>query len=132
MSKTGSVFYSVLTETPQTVEEIAHRLLDIFVGVTASEIEDDVIAFFQALAEDGFVGCDVYSVSRTSYFSYSDRVPKAVCEEVYQNESEVKFFEEWGHNYHLSRVTYSGRYPFSIPVIPVHFFVSKDRYLLRS
>ena len=28
--------------------------------------------------------------------------------------------------------TYSGRYPFSIPVIPVHFFVSKDRYLLRS
>ena len=104
LSKTGSVFYSVLTETPQTVEEIAHRLLDIFDGVTASEIEDDVIAFFQALAEDGFVGCDVYSVSRTSYFSYSDRVPKAVCEEVYQNESEVKFFEEWGHNYHLSRV----------------------------
>ena len=38
LSKTGSVFYSVLTETPQTVEEIAHRLLDIFVGVTASEI----------------------------------------------------------------------------------------------
>ena len=29
-------------------------------------------------------------------------------------------------------ITYSGRYPFSIPVIPVHFFVSKDRYLLRS
>ena len=28
--------------------------------------------------------------------------------------------------------TYSGRYPFIIPVIPVHFFVSKDRYLLRS
>ena len=32
----------------------------------------------------------------------------------------------------LDKVTYSGRYPFSIPVIPVHFFVSKDRYLLRS
>ena len=31
-----------------------------------------------------------------------------------------------------SMITYSGRYPFSIPVIPVHFFVSKDRYLLRS
>ena len=28
-----------------------------------------------------------------------------------------------------NQVTYSGRYPFSIPVIPVHFFVSKDRYL---
>ena len=32
----------------------------------------------------------------------------------------------------LVMATYSGRYPFSIPVIPVHFFVSKDRYLLRS
>ena len=32
----------------------------------------------------------------------------------------------------LNKDTYSGRYPFSIPVIPVHFFVSKDRYLLRS
>ena len=38
-------------------------------------------------------------------------------------------FEE-GKN--LVKVTYSGRYPFIIPVIPVHFFVSKDRYLLRS
>ena len=32
----------------------------------------------------------------------------------------------------LLQDTYSGRYPFSIPVIPVHFLVSKDRYLLRS
>ena len=39
----------------------------------------------------------------------------------------------WGKVYsvgYLFRTTYSGRYPFSIPVIPVHFFVSKDRYLL--
>ena len=34
--------------------------------------------------------------------------------------------------FYAKQVTYSGRYPFSIPVIPVHFFVSKDRYLLRS
>ena len=32
----------------------------------------------------------------------------------------------------VPEITYSGRYPFIIPVIPVHFFVSKDRYLLRS
>lgn len=38
----------------------------------------------------------------------------------------------WGQKGHDVTCTYSGRYPFSIPVIPVHFFVSKDRYLLRS
>ena len=27
---------------------------------------------------------------------------------------------------------YSGGYPFSVPVIPVHFFVGKTDYLLRS
>lgn len=46
LSKTGSVFYSVLTEIPQTVEDITRRLLDIFVGVTATEIEEDVRGFF--------------------------------------------------------------------------------------
>lgn len=104
LSKTGSVFYSVLTETPQTVEEIASRLLDIFVGVTTAEIEDDISAFFQGLAEDGFVGCGVFPVSRDSFFSYSDRVPKVVQEEEDEKESEEEFFEKWGQNYHLSRV----------------------------
>ena len=104
LSKTGSVFYSVLTETPQTVEDITRRLLDIFVGVTTAEIEADVRDFFQTLAEDGFVGCGAYPVSRTSFFSYSDRIPKAVCEEIEDNKSEEEFFEAWGQNYHLSRV----------------------------
>ncbi len=104
LSKTGSVFYSVLTEAPQTVEDIARRLLDIFVGVTAAEIEEDIRVFFQTLAEDGFVGCGVYPVSRVSFFSYSDMVPKAVREEGIESESEEEFFEKWGRNYHLSRV----------------------------
>lgn len=104
LSKTGSVFYSVLTETPQTVNEIASRLLDIFVGVTAAEIEDDISAFFQGLAEDGFVGYGVFPVSRDSFFSYSDRVPKVVREEEGEKKSEEEFFEKWGQNYHLSRV----------------------------
>lgn len=104
LSKTGSVFYSVLTETPQTVEEISSRLRNIFIGVTTAEIEGDVRDFFQMLAEDGFVGCGVYPVSRTSYFSYSDRIPRAVREEAEDNKSEDEFFEEWGQNYHLSRV----------------------------
>ena len=104
LSKTGSVFYSVLTEIPQTVEDITRRLLNIFVGVTAAEIEEDVRGFFQVLAEDGFVGGGVYPVSRASFFSYSDMLPKVVWEEEIESESEEEFFEKWGQNYHLSRV----------------------------
>ena len=32
----------------------------------------------------------------------------------------------------IGHVMYSGRYPFSVPVIPVHFFVGKTDYLVRS
>lgn len=32
----------------------------------------------------------------------------------------------------LGLIMYSGGYPFSVPVIPVHFFVGKTDYLLRS
>ena len=81
LSKTGSVFYSVLTETPQTVEEITCRLLKMFVGVTATEIEKDVVTFFQELARDGFVGCGQGEVAYPVCFSYADKLPKTLHED---------------------------------------------------
>lgn len=105
LSKTGSVFYSVLTETPQTVEEITCRLLEIFVGVTATEIEKDVVAFFQELATDGFVGCGQGEVTYPVCFSYADKLPKTLHEdEIEKTIEEEEFYEMWGQNYHLSRV----------------------------
>lgn len=38
LSKTGSIFYSVLNETPQCVEALAKALLPLFVGASFEEI----------------------------------------------------------------------------------------------
>ena len=105
LSKTGSVFYSVLTEKPQSVEEIALQLLRLFVGVSTTEIEVDIKDFFRELAKDGFVGCDDREVIRPIFFSYSDRVPKTIQRDGNEKTPEEEsFFESWGENYHLSRV----------------------------
>lgn len=105
LSKTGSVFYSVLTDVPQSEDAIAQELARLFVGVTADEIVADVGVFFQELVRDGFVGCGQGEITCPVYFSYADRSPKTL-----QNEREEKlpdeesFYEKWGQNYHLSRV----------------------------
>ena len=105
LSKTGSVFYSVLTDVPQSEDAIAQKLARLFVGVTADEIVADVGEFFQELVREGFVGCGQGEISCPVYFSYADRSPKTL-----QNEREEKlpdeedFYEKWGQNYHLSRV----------------------------
>ena len=105
LSKTGSVFYSVLTDVPQSEDAIAQKLARLFVGVTADEIVADVGEFFQELVRDGFVGCGQGEITCPVYFSYADRSPKTL-----QNEREEKlpdeedFYEKWGRNYHLSRV----------------------------
>lgn len=105
LSKTGSVFYSVLTDVPQSEDAIAQKLARLFVGVTADEIVADVGVFFQELVRDGFVGCGQGEITCPVYFSYADRSPKTL-----QNEREEKlpdeegFYEKWGQNYHLSRV----------------------------
>jgi radical SAM protein with 4Fe4S-binding SPASM domain len=105
LSKTGSVFYSVLTEVPQSEDAIAEKLACLFVGVATDEIVADVGEFFQELVRDGFVGCGQGEISYPVYFSYADRSPKTL-----QNEGEERlpgeedFYEKWGQNYHLSRI----------------------------
>ena len=60
------------------------------------------------------------SISRTSLRAYRDRAEasgKAMVDLL--NLEDAEFM-------------YSGRYPFSVPVIPVHFLGVKTDYLLRS
>ena len=111
LSKTGSVFYSVLTEKPQTIECLAKKLLPLFVGVSVDEIAVDAEAFFHELAEDGFVGSGEDAPVFTRCFSYADKSPNILSEESVASNKEEEFFEKWGAQYHLNRVHFevSGR-----------------------
>ncbi len=104
LSKTGSVFYSVLKDYPQSLDVISGQLLPLFVGVSAHELKADAKEFFLGLAKDGFVGCGKIVVQHSSFFSYSDKSPKTLQENVSEKEDEEEFFEKWGSQYHLSRV----------------------------
>ena len=80
LSKTGSIFYSVLDENPQSVEALAGELLPLFVGVSLEEIMSDAIEFYDSLADDGFVGSGD-NPSEGCYFSYEDLAPKQIPDE---------------------------------------------------
>ena len=103
LSKTGSIFYSVLNEKPQCVEALAKALLPLFVGASFEEIVNDAIEFYDTLVNDGFVGRGD-NPSEGCYFSYEDLTPKQVPEsgplEIYDGD----FYEKWCAEYHLSRV----------------------------
>lgn len=77
LSKTGSIFYSVLTEEPRHLSEIVQELSSIFPDVSMIEIEGDAKAFFAELSEDGFVGqiCYVSEYKKRTLFSYDNKLP---------------------------------------------------------
>lgn len=105
LSKTGSVFYSVLTEKPQSEEDIVQQLAHLFIGATYAEIRADSGEFFQELARDGFVGCGLREKRRSVYFSYDDKQSKSLSENALEGTvEEHDFFTKWGQDYHLSRV----------------------------
>ena len=105
LSKTGSVFYSVLTEKAQSTLEIAEQLLPLFHGVTLSELERDAKEFFLELSGDGFVRCgkDVDSLPSTKFFSYTNRSPYELTS-VNDSFDNTAFSVNWGSDYHLSRI----------------------------
>lgn len=104
LSKSGSVFYSVLTDKPQTVSEISERLLALFSGASLQEVENDAFEFFMELSRDGFVGCCTgkESENRDRFFSYSNLRPYDT--KMLSNSLEKPFEIDWGTEYHLSRV----------------------------
>lgn len=102
VSKAGSVFYSVLEDSPLSVEHLAKKLLPLFRGVTAAELENDAATFYEELAEDGFVGRGD-SNSAACYFSYSN-IAAMVLPTVEEQDRTDDCYEEWRAKYHLSRV----------------------------
>lgn len=105
LSKSGSIFYSVLTESPQSLKDISRRLLRYFDGVKVEDIEADARSFFNDLAEDGFIGCgNNKEYSRAAYFSYENKTPTDLQEDENLVGNKEVVFQKWGEDYHLSRV----------------------------
>lgn len=104
LSKTGSIFYSVLSDTPQPVSALSKRLLSVFHGVSMTEIESDAREFYLELSRDGFVFCDDSGSlpPRSDFFSYANRIPRELKGP--EDYTEDSLNVDWGAKYHLSRV----------------------------
>ncbi len=55
MNKSGTVFLTALSRKPQTLDELADKILQSFVGVDKETILRDAEEFYDALVEDGFI-----------------------------------------------------------------------------
>ena len=104
LSKTGSVFFSVLTEKSQSILELSERLLPLFRGVSLLEIEKDASAFFLELSQDGFISCgeEANEANRLDYFSYANREKRALVEQGDPTGGALTI--DWGSEYRLTRI----------------------------
>lgn len=77
ISKTGSIFYSVLSLYPKSLYDITLELQKIFNKTSFQEIYNDATVFFDELAADGFVdyGESPHIANRENYFSYKRTCP---------------------------------------------------------
>lgn len=105
LSKTGSVFYSVLSEHPRSLTEIVDELSSIFSDAARIDIENDAYSFFSDLSRDGFIGQvpSLKDVSVNSSFSYDSREPLLLSDEENYDESS-SLDSLWNDEYRLVRV----------------------------
>jgi len=55
VSESGTVFFSVLGKTPQTLDELAKKIKEQFTDVDISTIKNDAKEFYSMLEQDGFI-----------------------------------------------------------------------------
>lgn len=106
ISKTGSVFYSQLTDLPQKIESIIGGLCKQFVDVPYATIKADAIKFFTLLHSKGFVyfGEEVgLNTIRNQYFSY-DRVQPYELETSEKYETQKTYESTFGVDFRLTRL----------------------------
>lgn len=75
ISHVGSIFYSMLSDSPQNIDSIVHRLRELFCDVPISVIREDALEFYKLLHLQGFIFCGEpreYETIITSYFSYAN------------------------------------------------------------
>lgn len=104
LSKNGSVFYSQLSETPCSIEEIVHKLQNVFEEVPLNLLEKDALEFFSDLYKDGFVGCisDAGQVPSYNIFSYKSTTPFLLTKHEFVADSYATYVPR--EKYSLARV----------------------------
>lgn len=106
ISSIGDVFYSILSDKPQNIDDVVKQLSELFTDIPITVIKRDGIAFFKKLHAAGFVyygdereqtteKMQYFSYKNTSSFEYAN-----LSEEVNQNVYE----ETFGNRHRLTRV----------------------------
>jgi len=68
----GAMFIEQLKYEPMSINEIADSLINCFEGVDKAELENDIMAFFTRLSEDGFLNTsETLSDFKNEGFEYS-------------------------------------------------------------
>jgi len=103
ISKSGCVFYSVLSSEPEEVSVIVSRLLSIFSNAPYDVIYHDACEFYEELARGGFIA---YSNEkslwrRDYYFSYANIEPVDLLD---MESEEFPYDYVFGNNQQLTRV----------------------------
>ena len=84
VNESGTVFLCALSRKPQTLDELADKILPQFVGVDRETILADAQEFYDALVADGFI---VKGETETELnmadtgFTYKDVQPKTIRED---------------------------------------------------
>lgn len=106
LSKSGSIFYSVLSDAPQDICIVLNKLCSIYKNVSPETIRKDAIAFYQALSSRGFIYWDAesnYASKLNQRFSYSNKKPYEL--NVEEKQASLSTYQDtFGGKYHLTRV----------------------------
>jgi len=81
VDKVGSVFLSILSREPQTLETLVEKLAQQFIGVDKETLTKDALEFYAMFEEDGFLvsGNTVEELDqKDSRFSYNELDPKTI------------------------------------------------------
>ncbi|MDO4801080.1 MAG: radical SAM protein [Prevotellaceae bacterium] len=106
LSKTGSTFYSILSDDSQEIDSILTRLYQLYPNISSDIIRSDATEFYQTLHSKGFIywGEEAgYSDTIMQRFSYNNRQPYELNVQEEQSTSSV-YQDTFGGRYQLSRV----------------------------
>ncbi|MDE6521852.1 MAG: radical SAM protein [Muribaculaceae bacterium] len=105
LSKSGSIFYSILTEHPQSLLQISRRLLRLFPKASLEEIQEDAKTFYSDLSYDGFikVSKEPDRIQEEPIFSYNNLSPYILKKTLTEENPSVFDSKEFTHH-RLSRV----------------------------
>lgn len=106
LSKTGSIFYSALSDTPQDIDAVVDGLCRIYPSVASDTIRKDAFSFYESLQTKGFVfwgNEDDYTDVILQRFSYQNIIPYEFKVGEFQV-GKATYQETFGKKYQLLRV----------------------------